>query len=73
MLKIFKKLAELLSLSDWIETLESGTDQINRPVKLLKQWDNFFVEVDGVAIQCNSYEDAIEEYQYRINDGNRNL
>lgn len=71
-MKLWKTITSLFE-SEQPEVLAEAPDGINRIVKLLKDGKRHYVSVDDVAIECSSLAQAQAEYEFRINDQNRNL
>jgi hypothetical protein len=53
--------------------LLEGCDQINRVVRLCQLGKKYWVEVDVTAFSCLSLKDAELEFEFRLNDSNRNI
>ena len=53
--------------------LLEGCDQLNRIVRLFQSGKKHWVEVNKTAFECKSLKDAELEFDFRINESNRNI
>jgi hypothetical protein len=55
------------------ELLLEGHDPINRKIQAFKKGGIYWVEVDEMAISCKTRKLVELEFEFRINNSNRNL
>jgi hypothetical protein len=50
-----------------------GYDPRNRKIQAIKTGKKYSVKIDEYTIECSSKKDAELEFEFRINDTNKNL
>lgn len=71
---ILDKAIEIVSPSeDQTTVLLEGYDPSNRKVQAIRTGKKYSVLRDGETIECRSQKDAELEFEFRINDSNKNL
>lgn len=71
--KIAKGIADAIVPKSTPKLILEGFDPLNRLVQMIGKGSKYWVEVDGIAVYGKTKKDSELEFEYRLNDSNRNI